>query len=79
MSSDFTQRRKDAKQETQRSRLAILISGHGSNMVALAEAVREGRVPNAEIAVVISDQPNAAGLTKAKEHGIETLVIGRRG
>jgi phosphoribosylglycinamide formyltransferase-1 len=47
-------------------------------MVALAEAVRVGRVPNAEVAIVLSDQPNAPGLTKAKELGIETLVIERR-
>src|SRR5882672_3106876 len=62
-----------------RARIGILISGRGSNMVALAEAVRDGRIANAEIAVVISDQPNAAGLTKAKELGIQTLVIERHG
>src|SRR5882672_12834465 len=61
------------------ARIAILISGRGSNMVALAEAARDGRIANAEIAVVISDQPNAAGLTKAKELGIQTLVIERHG
>src|SRR5258707_10034288 len=60
----------------QRARIGILISGRGSNMVALADAVRE-RIPNAEIAIVISDQPNAAGLAKAAERGIETLVIER--
>src|SRR2546421_4871707 len=59
--------------------LAILISGRGSNMVALVDAVEDGRVPNAEIAIVISDQADAAGLAKAKERGIETLVIERRG
>src|SRR5713101_2281584 len=48
-------------------------------MIALADAVREGRIPNAEIAVVISDQPNAPGLVTAKERGIETLVIQRSG
>ena len=48
-------------------------------MVALAEAVRDGRIPNAEIAVVISDQPNAAGLVKAREFEIETLIVERRG
>ena len=56
---------------------AILISGRGSNMIALADAVRDERIPNAEIAIVISDQPNAAGLAKAAERGIETLVIER--
>ena len=62
-----------------RARIGILISGRGSNMVALADAVRDGRIPNAEVAIVISDKPNAAGLDKAKERGIETLVIERRG
>jgi len=60
-----------------RARIGILISGRGSNMVALADAVRDERIPNAEIAIVISDQPNAAGLAKAAERGIETLVIER--
>jgi len=62
----------------ERARIAILISGRGSNMVALAEAARDGRIANAEIAVVISDQPNAAGLVKAQGFEIETLVIERR-
>jgi phosphoribosylglycinamide formyltransferase 1 len=62
-----------------RARIGILISGRGSNMVALADAVRDGGIPNAEVAIVISDQPNAPGLAKAKERGIETLVIERRG
>jgi phosphoribosylglycinamide formyltransferase-1 len=65
--------------ESRRARIAILISGRGSNMVALADAVREGIIPNAEIAVVISDQRSAAGLQKAQERGIETLLIKRGG
>jgi phosphoribosylglycinamide formyltransferase 1 len=62
-----------------RAHLGILISGRGSNMVALADAVCEARITNAEIAIVISDKPHAAGLVKAKERGIATLVIERRG
>jgi len=64
---------------TERARIAILISGRGSNMVALAEAARDGRIQNAEIAIVISDQTNAGGLVKAKELGLETLIVERRG
>jgi phosphoribosylglycinamide formyltransferase-1 len=60
-------------------RIAILISGRGSNMVALADAVSGGTLPNIEVAVVISDQADAAGLEKARERGIETLVIERAG
>ena len=48
-------------------------------MVALADAVQTGQIPNAEIAVVISDQAGAAGLARAAERGIETLVVDRRG
>ena len=63
----------------ERARIGILISGRGSNMIALAEAARDGRIPNAEIAIVISDQPTAAGLGKARELGLETLIVERRG
>jgi len=59
-------------------RIAILISGRGSNMVALADAVRVGTVPNAEVAIVISDRRDATGLESACERGIETLSIERR-
>jgi|SRR5262245_31095127 len=59
-------------------KIGILISGRGSNMVALIDAMREGRL-DAEPAVVISNIESAAGLAKARERGIETLVIGRKG
>jgi phosphoribosylglycinamide formyltransferase 1 len=62
-----------------RARIGILISGRGSNMIALADAVRDETIPNADVAIVISDQANAGGLLKARERGIETLVIERRG
>ncbi len=55
-------------------RVAILISGRGSNMAALIAAARAADFP-AEIAVVISNKPDAAGLTKAKDSGVATLVI----
>jgi phosphoribosylglycinamide formyltransferase 1 len=60
-----------------KKRLAILISGRGSNMVALADAVRDGSIPNAEIAIVISDKSGAAGLASARARQIETMVIER--
>ena len=63
----------------QPSCLGILISGRGSNMVALAEAVRDGRIPNTRIAIVISDQANASGLVRAQDQGLKTLVNERRG
>jgi phosphoribosylglycinamide formyltransferase-1 len=55
-------------------RVGILISGRGSNMAALVEAMRDGRVP-AEPAVVVSNVPGAAGLAKAAAWGIPTVVV----
>ena len=46
-------------------------------MIALADAVDEGRIPNAEITLVISDHAQAAGLERAKERGLKTTVIER--
>lgn len=48
-------------------------------MLALDDAVRAGRIPNAEIVVVISDKADARGLALAAERGIETLAIERKG
>lgn len=59
--------------------IGILISGRGSNMVALVDAVASGEIPGSEVAVVISDKPDAAGLAKAAERGVETVVIERKG
>ena len=54
--------------------LAILISGRGSNMAAIARTCLEGRI-NARVRVVISDRPNVGGLTIARDLGIETLTV----
>ena len=59
-------------------KIGILISGRGSNMVALVEAVKSGEVPDSEVVVVISDKVEAEGLEKARERGVETLVVERR-
>ena len=61
------------------TRLGILISGRGSNMIALAEAVRDGRIPQTEIAVVVSDKATAVGLARAQELSLTTQVVERRG
>jgi phosphoribosylglycinamide formyltransferase-1 len=60
-------------------RIGILISGRGSNMIALSDAILDGRLPNAEIALVISNKPEAAGLEKAQARGIATIVLDHRG
>jgi phosphoribosylglycinamide formyltransferase 1 len=55
-------------------RLGVLISGRGSNLQAIIDATRDGRL-DAEIAVVISNRSDAAGLDRAREAGIETLHL----
>jgi phosphoribosylglycinamide formyltransferase 1 len=60
-------------------KIGILISGRGSNMVALVDAVNSGEIPNSKVAVVISDKASAPGLEKARERAVETVVIERKG
>src|SRR5712675_2072489 len=60
-------------------RIGVLLSGRGSNFEALADSVGGGRLPGAEIAVVVSNREGAPGIDKAKEHGIPTRVIPSKG
>lgn len=59
------------------SRIAILISGRGSNMLALLDAARDGRIPGAEIALVVSDHADAPGVHAAQEREVNTVVVER--
>lgn len=75
MASAMTyQKTTQPKQPAAKKRVAILISGRGSNMMSLVEAARAPDFP-AEIAAVISNRPDAAGLTWAKAQGIMTQCI----
>lgn len=60
-------------------KIGILISGRGSNMLALVDAIRSGEIPKSEVSVVISNTLDAAGLQTARERGVETVVIERDG
>src|SRR5215472_11588448 len=60
-------------------RIGVLLSGRGSNFEALAESVAAGRIPNAEMAIVISNREGAPGIDRAKEWGIATRVIPSKG
>jgi phosphoribosylglycinamide formyltransferase-1 len=62
---------------TQRARVAILISGRGSNMAALIEAARAPDFP-AEIALVVADKRDAGGLERARQAGIATEIVESR-
>lgn len=60
-------------------KIGILISGRGSNMLAITQAVQGGLIPDSDVEIVISDKTSAEGLIKAKERGVETLAIPRKG
>lgn len=59
--------------------LGILLSGRGSNFEAIAENVASGKIPNARIAVVISNKADAGGLEVAKRMGLQALMIPSKG
>jgi phosphoribosylglycinamide formyltransferase 1 len=62
-----------------KKRIGVLLSGRGSNFVALADSVVAGRIPDAEIAIVVSNREGAAGIDKAKDRGIPTRIIPSKG
>jgi len=55
--------------------LGILLSGRGSNFVAIADSIAAGRIPNARIAVVISNRADALGVETARNRGLDALII----
>ena len=59
-------------------RLAILLSGRGSNFEAIADSIQQGRLP-ARIEVVVSNLSSAAGLERARRRGLKTLILPSRG
>jgi phosphoribosylglycinamide formyltransferase-1 len=59
--------------------LGILLSGRGSNFVAIADSIDAGRIPDARIAVVISNKADAPGITAARQRGLSVLLIPSRG
>lgn len=65
--------------EARKRRLGILLSGRGSNFLAIAESIRDGSLPGVEIAVVISNVAEAAGLQAARELGLSTAVFVSKG
>src|SRR5437868_12400683 len=60
-------------------RLGILLSGRGSNFIAIADNIAAGKIPGAEIAVVISNKPYAPGLQAAEQRGLNAHVIQSKG
>jgi len=61
------------------TRLGILLSGRGSNFLAIADAIDRGQIADAEISIVISNRKDAAGIAAAHARGLRTRVIEARG
>ena len=59
--------------------LGILLSGRGSNFVAIADSIAAGRIPNARIAIVISNREDAPGLETARQRGLNAFAIPSKG
>jgi phosphoribosylglycinamide formyltransferase 1 len=59
--------------------IGILLSGRGSNFLAIADSIKAGRIPNARIAVVISNKADAPGIDAARQRGLEALVVPSKG
>ena len=59
--------------------LGILLSGRGSNFVAIADSIDAGRIPGARIAIVISNRADAAGLETARKRGLKTFLLPSKG
>jgi phosphoribosylglycinamide formyltransferase-1 len=62
-----------------KKKVAVLLSGRGSNFEALADSIASGKIPNAEIAVVVSNRDNAPGLERARVRGIAAQAIPSKG
>jgi phosphoribosylglycinamide formyltransferase-1 len=59
--------------------LGILLSGRGSNFLAIADSIAAGRIPDARIAVVISNRSDAVAIETARQRGLNALVIPSKG
>src|SRR5260370_39800452 len=69
----------DERSKTWMKSLGMLLSGRGSNFVAIADSIDAGRIPGARIAVVISNNAEAPGIAIARQRGLEALIIPSKG
>src|SRR3982750_1970239 len=64
---------------SEKKKLGILLSGRGSNFLAIADSIDAGRIPNAEIVIVVSNKEDAPGIAAAKKRGLDARVIPSKG
>jgi len=62
-----------------KARIAVLVSGGGTNLEALLRAQESGKIPHGEIVLVVSSRPGAYALTRAESHGVSALTVPRKG
>ncbi len=60
-----------------KTKIAVLVSGGGTNLQALLDAQNAGKIPSGEIVLVLSNNPKAYALERAKQHGVEAIVLSR--
>ena len=60
------------------TKIAVFVSGGGTNLQALIDAAEAGKIPHGEIALVLSSSPTAYALERAKKHGIPSVVVSRK-
>lgn len=61
-----------------KTKIAVFVSGGGTNLQAIIDSANVGKIPHGEIVLVLSNNANAYALTRAKENGIETAVVSRK-
>jgi phosphoribosylglycinamide formyltransferase 1 len=67
------------KPDNRNWKIGILLSGRGSNFLAIADSIAAGRIQNAEISVVVSNKPDVPGILAARQRGLNARVIQSRG
>ena len=61
-----------------KTKIAVFVSGGGTNFEAIIKAYEEGKIPHGEFSLVLSSNPAAYALERAKNHGIESVVVSRK-
>ena len=59
-------------------KIAVFVSGGGTNLEAILKASEAGKIPHGEFALVLSSSPTAYALERAKNHGIESVTVSRK-
>ena len=61
-----------------KTKIAVFVSGGGTNLQALIDRAEAGAMPHCDICLVLSSNPDAYALTRAKNHGIDTVIVSKR-